>query len=202
MQQTLRPVSIGLFLGLCTILFGIFWAMYLTVKHEQIHASLEERGRAALAGKFVIAPPAGAGRVHAHKADAKDGEEKAAGGMDHGKTDTGNHHGGDLTKEAHERLTRGHIHAMGLGILSITLSVALSFLNMPARMKTLSSACIGVGGLFYPFAWIIMGFRTTALGAEAAAQSVLPIVVLSVFLVIAAILLTLVYLIKGLTKTA
>lgn len=193
MQQTLRPVSIGLFLGLCTILFGIFWAMYLTVKHEQIHASLEERGRAALEEKFVIAPPTGAGHDHG---GAKAPEAGATGHM--GVAGRGN----ALMEEAHERLTRGHVHAMGLGILSITLSVALSFLNVPARMKTLSSACMGVGGLFYPFAWIIMGFRTTALGAEAAAESVLPIVAFSVFLVFAAILLTLVYLIKGLTKTS
>ncbi len=194
MQQTLRPVSIGLFLGLCAILFGIFWAMYLTVKHEQIHASLEERGRAALEEKFVIAPPGGAGHEH--------GGAKTEAGAAHETGHMGGAgHGNALMDEAHERLTRGHIHAMGLGILSITLSVALSFLNVPARMKTLSSACMGVGGLFYPFAWIIMGFRTTALGAEAAAKSVMPIVAFSVFLVFAAILLTLIYLIKGLTKS-
>lgn len=197
MQQTLRPVSIGLFLGLCTILFGIFWAMYLTVKHEQIHAYLDERGRLAIEEKFVIAPPGGAG--HAHGGGVKASGAGAAHETGHMG---GAGHGNGLVEEAHERLTRGHVHAMGLGILSITLSVALSFLNVPARMKTLSSACMGVGGLFYPFAWVIMGYRTTALGAEAAAQSVLPIVAFSVFLVFAAILLTLVYLIKGLVKTS
>ncbi|MBI5970899.1 MAG: hypothetical protein HY884_07065 [Deltaproteobacteria bacterium] len=194
MQPPLKPVSIGLFLGMCAVLFGIFWAMYLTVKHERIHVYLEERGVAALEEKFVIAPPADDG--HGHGSGAKTSESHEVGSMYGG---TGRH-GDGLIDEAHKRLTRGHIHAMGLGILSITLSVTLSFLNVPARMKTVASACMGVGGLFYPFAWIIMGYRTTALGAEGAAKSVLPIVAFSVFLVFAAILLTLVYLIKGLTK--
>ncbi|OGQ59368.1 MAG: hypothetical protein A3J24_05230 [Deltaproteobacteria bacterium RIFCSPLOWO2_02_FULL_53_8] len=109
-------------------------------------------------------------------------------------------HEDEAIAQAHKRLTRGHIHAMGLGLIAIAVSLILAFLNAPNGIKAAAAACVGVGGLFYPMSWIIMGVRTVNLGLETAERSVLPIVALSVALVLIGIILTLAYLIKGLLK--
>lgn len=198
MQESLRPVSVGFFFGLLSLIFGIFWAIYLVAGHESIHKTLEERGRAARAAmeeKFVTGSEAGGahekGNGHSHES-AKDAE--VSGGY-------AGVHEDPLMDEAHERLTRGHLHAMGLGLVSIAVSFLLSQIAAPNFIKTLGSACIGIGGFFYPFSWIVMGFRTTAMGDEAAAESVLPIVAFSVPLVLLGLFLTIFFLVfKGFGK--
>ncbi|MBI5641863.1 MAG: hypothetical protein HY954_00145 [Deltaproteobacteria bacterium] len=203
MKNQFRPVFIGLLLGLFSLLFGIFWAAYMTVNHESIHRTLSLSAKTAIEEKFVLSGP-GQGHEHHNPADTTAAAEGASGHAaqtagaphEHGKTeDHSSHSDGDM-EEAHERLTRGHIHAMGLGILSISVSILLSFLSANHKVKTVASTCLGTGGFFYPFAWIIMGYRTTALGAEVAAESVIPIVGLSILLVLAGILITLFFLIK------
>jgi hypothetical protein len=106
-------------------------------------------------------------------------------------------HGDDAAEEAHERLARGHLHAMGLGLVTLVVSLVLAFISAPLMAKTIASACLGVGGLFYPLSWIIMGYRTVAIGAEAAEKSVLPIVGPSVLLVGIGLLMCIYYLMKG-----
>lgn len=205
MHPMVRPVGIGLILGLLTFIFGISWAVFLTVHHERIHRYLSERGAVAAQVNAVVdtEPPAvehsrhepsavSAHTLHdtlpnaamAQMADSSHGFMQYDG----------------LMEKAHERLTRGHIHAMGLGLIASVVSLIMAFLNVPNRIKAAASACVGVGGLFYPFAWIIMGFRTVTLGTEGAEKSVLPIVALSVALVLIGISLTLVHLIKGLLR--
>lgn len=110
------------------------------------------------------------------------------------------HHGSPEIVTAHERLTKGHVHAMGLGILSIAVSMLLALLPASPRSKTFAAACVGTGGLFYPLAWILMGMRTTALGSAGAEASVLPMVGLSVILVGLGLLLALVYTARWLLK--
>ncbi|MBI5561733.1 MAG: hypothetical protein HY894_02600 [Deltaproteobacteria bacterium] len=199
MHSIIRPVRIGLFLGLATLLFGIFWAMYLAVNHERIHKSLSERGRSAVEDKFVLSAD-GAGHGHAAmngQTAGHDHHDHAAMTDEDGGAAHDEMHADPAMREVHERLTRGHIHAMGLGLIAMAVSLTLAFLTAPLRVKTFASACAGVGGLFYPFAWIIMGYRTAALGAEAAENSVLPIVVFSVALVLVGILVSLAYLVRG-----
>jgi len=217
MQPFLRPVGIGLIIGLMSLLFGVFWAVYITVNHESIHRTLSESAAAVIKDKFVInsAPEAGHAESRGHgahehsshdhgaspSANDHDGHSAVAGSRGEASMApvAQAHHGHDdpLMALAHERLTRGHLHAMGLGLLTICVSLMLALIRAPAKMKTLASAAAAIGGFFYPFAWIIMGFRTTALGAEASAESVFPIAAFSVALVAAGLLLTLYYFIAG-----
>lgn len=181
MQPMLRPVKIGLFFGLLSILFGIFWAAYITVNHEGIHNDLAERERASFEEKFPLLSPKAEAAAPSHKQGAHS-HSQDTGAHQEVKEPTKEHnqHGSALAAQAHERLVRGHIHAMGLGLVSIAVSLILAFVTAGLRFKIFASACAGVGGFFYPFAWIIMGYRTASLGPEAAAESVLPITALSV----------------------
>ncbi len=219
MNRTIRPVSIGLLLGILGLLFGIFWAMYITVNHERIHAAFSERAGAAKGrlhapeehgedagashdhagseGHDHGAPPHDSTEAHdvhaAHMTDDKSVDEAAP-------ADTHKHapeHEDPAEEAAHERLARGHLHAMGLGILTISVSLVISLTAAPNVLKTLASACLGVGSLLYPFAWIIMGYRTPSIGVEAAQESVFPIAALSVALALAGLLICLFYLLKG-----
>lgn len=103
--------------------------------------------------------------------------------------------------EAHERLAKAHVHAMGLGILSIAVSMLLAFVPAFPRAKTFAAACVGTGGLFYPLSWILMGMRTTALGSAGAEASVLPMAGLSVILVGIGLVLALAYVLRWLLRS-
>ncbi len=202
MQPMLRPVKIGLFFGLLCLLFGIFWAAYLTVNHEGIHRDLADRERARLEETYLLSGPKAKLAPVPHDKGAHD-HSKGAGQSVKTEAINGDHHGGHdnpLIAEAHERLTRGHIHAMGLGLVSIAVSVILAFVSARLMVKTFASACAGVGGFFYPFAWIIMGYRTASIGSEAAAKSVLPIVAFSVSLVVIGILICMFYIVRAIVK--
>lgn len=206
MQKALRPVSIGLLLGFISLLFGISWAMYIAVNRDRIHETLAGRARAALADKFVMSG------AHSHDMqgmkDMGDMKDMASGAqtaeaMEHGKSGVdgqkpeANAGKDSIVDEARERLTKGHLHAMGLGTITLIVSFFMAFLGAPPRIKTFASACVGVGSLFYPISWIIMGYRTPALGAEVAAQSVFPITAFSILLILTGIIITLFYLLRG-----
>lgn len=197
--MTLRPVKIGLFFGLSSLLFGILWAAYITVNHEAIHNDLAAREKAGIKHKATLSlsdaplPSHEQGaKGHAHAQGAHLGVKEPNMERDH--------HGTPLAAQAHERLTRGHIHAMGLGLVTIAVSLILAFVAAGAGFKTLGSVSAGVGGFLYPFAWIIMGYRTVTLGAEAAAESVLPITALSVALVASGLLITMFFVIRAVFK--
>jgi len=48
-----------------------------------------------------------------------------------------------LMEISHRRLTRGHIHAMGLGIVTIIVSLILAFTSATYRIKTIASTLQG-----------------------------------------------------------
>lgn len=116
------------------------------------------------------------------------------------RASTERHHGSPEMAEAHERLTKGHVHAMGLGILSIAVSMLLALVPASPRSKTFAAACVGTGGIFYPLAWILMGMRTTALGSAGAEASVLPMVGLSVILIGLGLVLAFAYTVRWLLR--
>lgn len=212
MNKELRPVSIGLILGVVGLLFGILWAMYIVVGHEAIHDRLSSSMVAPHASP-AVSGPASVENGHHKEADAKD----ASGSHSHKTSmpDEGQPHGhaaaqgsvaapmsvsghdSPIMEAAHERLTRGHLHAMGLGTIAVVISLALAFLGGPNWLKTIASAFLGVGGLIYPLSWIVMGFRTPALGIEGAHESVFMIVAASAPLVLGGLFITLVLIVRG-----
>lgn len=248
MKRELKTIGVGLLLGLLGLVFGIFWAIYLTANHERIHETLALSAAAALEEKFVTggagghewhsagahdpadsnpaheghdghgADAASAGHAgHAgHGADEASQEEKPDGSIDEVKRElaairselsakaasAGMHgaHASPEMAEAHKRLARGHLHAMGLGVLTIAVSLMLAFIPGPGRLKTIAAACVGTGGVFYPLAWIVMGYRTTALGAAAAEASVLPMAAFSMLLAAAGLLVSLALVIVWLVR--
>lgn len=192
-MDAIRPVRPGIFIGLIGILFGIGWAFWLVLGHERIHSSLE-------AGRATLEQPGQESSHHAEKqlksvkhlhSDGKEhvhvkkeaaAQEKAA------QHAHGTGHDDALMDIAHTRLMRGHLHAMGLGLGAIIISVVLSFTSAQARIKMAASIFAGIGGLVYPLAWIVMGYRTPSLGPELAEASVTLIAGPGVVLVLSGVL--------------
>ncbi len=229
-MQQIRPVRIGLILGMLSILFGISWAVYIAAGHEAIHDTLRE-GRALA----VVEPEAGDAAVnedqHGDGHTQGHGEANNDNHHDNGEANNDNHHdngeahedgrgeayegegseGGSaaeehgrhaahndpVMEEAHGMLARGHLHAMGLGLVTLAVSLVLAFVCAPGWLKTLGSVCVGAGGLLYPFSWITIGYKLPSLGMEAAEKAVMPIVGISVALVLAGLLITLLCLVAG-----
>lgn len=204
MGQEMRHVGIGFLLGLLCLVFGVFWAAYLTVSQDAIHAHLSQSARAALEEKFIISPGhedhgamAPDGRAHGQDGLTDEAPKGATRELPEirkepaARAASGGSGFGPAMRAAHERLSGGHLHAMGLGVLTISVSLVLAFVPAPPRVKTVGAACLGTGSFFYPFAWIIMGFRTTALGEAAAQGSVMPMAVFSMALVAAGLLISL-----------
>ncbi len=201
MQTTLRPVKIGLFFGLLNLLFGIFWVAYITVNHEAIHNDLAAREKAVILATPTLSPPKAEMPLPSQEHGAKGhAHDKGAHHEVKERSAERDPHGSALAAQAHERLVRGHIHAMGLGLVTIAVSLILAFVAAGTGFTALGSVSAGVGGFLYPFAWIIMGYRTVTLGAAAAAESVLPITALSVALVATGLLITMFFVIRAIFK--
>lgn len=77
-------------------------------------------------------------------------------------------HDNPIMELAHKRLVRGHLHLMGLGLVSVVVSLILGFTSAPPLFKTVASVLTGIGGIVYPAAWIVMGYMTPRLGAAGA----------------------------------
>ena len=187
MKEEVRPVLGGIALGLVTLAFGIAWAAFLATGHEWIH-DYAERARTASVSGYAFAH--GGGPSHMEPSSMPSHTEGMEG------VSAGD--GPALGEIVHERLRRGHIHAMGLGLLAIVVSFVFAFISAPVRVKVAGSLMVGVGGLLYPFSWIIMGFRTPALGAASAEASVIFIVGPCLLLILGSIALALLFLLKTL----
>jgi hypothetical protein len=82
-------------------------------------------------------------------------------------------HSGSLAKDAMQRLLRGHIHFMGIGVLAAVLLLITAFTSLKTCWKKVLGWTFGLGALAYPPAWILMGYRTVELGPKAAEASVM-----------------------------
>lgn len=201
MMDAIRPVRPGILIGLVGILFGINWAFWLVLGHEKIHSSLEasraavqqpgqEAGHHAETQIKSVKHVHSDGREHMHvkkEAPAQENPPQHAHGAGHDDA---------LMELAHTRLMRGHLHAMGLGLGAIIISVVLSFTSAQAWIKTVASVSAGIGGLIYPLAWIFMGYRTPSLGPELAEASVTMIAGPGVALFVAGVLAAVLFILK------
>lgn len=227
----LESVKFGVILGTATLLFGIFWAMFLVTQHDGIHNYLgqktlerqekidmlkkkademfekklldrrNERKSGESSSLRLVENAYAAGSHEGGHYDDDDDDMKMNDSMadsmhnidensensshDGHDMDAGGHHNDPETELAHTRLTRGHIHAMGLGLVALVISLLYSFLTVADdKNKLMFTGAIGLGAFIYPFSWIIMGFRTTSLGAEQAELSVMFIVGPAVLLIL------------------
>ena len=109
-------------------------------------------------------------------------------------------HDSPIMELAHKRLVRGHIHAMGLGLVTIAISFILAFTSAPDRLKTIAPVLAGIGGIIYPFSWIVMGYRTPSLGSAGAEASVTVIFGAGIALVVMGIFTAGVFLLKDILQ--
>src|SRR4030067_3528131 len=77
-------------------------------------------------------------------------------------------HDSPIMELAHKRLVRGHLHLMGLGLVSVVVSLILGFTSAPSFFKTITSVLTGIGGIVYPAAWVVIGYMTPRLGGAGA----------------------------------
>ena len=202
MMDAIRPVRPGILIGLIGILFGISWAFWLVLGHEKIHSSLEASRAAVQQPVEEAGRPAAENRIKSVKHLHSDGEEhmhvkkEAAAQENPPQHAHGAGHDDALMELAHTRLMRGHLHAMGLGLGAIIISLVLSFTSAQAWIKTAASVSAGIGGLIYPLAWIFMGYRTPSLGPELAEASVTLITGPGVALFVAGVLAAVFFILK------
>ena len=178
-MNSIRPVRPGILIGLLGILFGIGWAFWLVLGHERLHASLE-------AASLTVVPlheqeashnaenqiESAVRRTHNNGAEHMHVKKEAMPVSTQEAHGHGGGHNDALTELPHPRLTRGHLHAMGLGLGAIIISFILAFTSASGWIKIAASTMAGLGGLIYPLAWIAMGYRTPSLGPEMAEASV------------------------------
>lgn len=201
MIEYIKPVRYGILLGLLGIIFGIFWAFWLVLGHEKIHEDLEKRAITKQGNIIQLFTPQ---EAYAHSKK----EMPIVMGHNHGTEEEPKPHVmGALHKKpdielAHRILTRAHIHFMGLGLFTIIISIVLAFTRATNRSKTLVSVAAGLGGLIYPLAWILMGYRIPALGMAEADASVRVIAAPGVLLVLAGIIAAAFFLIRDITAGA
>ncbi|MDQ6989694.1 MAG: hypothetical protein Q9M19_07410 [Mariprofundaceae bacterium] len=181
--QLINPVRYGLMLGIFALLAGASWAAYMATHHEQLHGAFEtqqgeiqqKHTQKMMQGMAMDEMDMG---EHAHAANAsadhhqqpKTGHAHAGNGHEAGAQHS---HTGSLANDAMQRLLRGHIHAMGLGILSCVLLLIVALTTLKDCWKKVFGFTFGLGAVLYPPAWVIMGFRTVELGPEAAEASIM-----------------------------
>ncbi len=172
-QRYIGKVRHGLIMAVTALILGALWAAYMATHHEQLHSAFEvqeeQLQKAQMRHLMKDLNMDSMQMEHNHHAEtATDNHNE----MNH--TTGGQHsHSGSLAKDAMQRLLRGHIHFMGVGVLSAILLLITAFTSLKTCWKKLLGWTFGLGALAYPPAWIVMGFRTVELGPQAAEASVM-----------------------------
>jgi len=175
----INPVRHGLLMAVAALIFGALWAAYMGTHHEQLHGAFETQV-ATIQSTDKQHPIEEMSMKsmqmdHAHHSTLPTAHEH---GQSHHETDTQvneeqHSHSGNLAQDAMQRLLRGHIHFMGIGVLSAVLLLITAFTSLKDGWKKTLGFTFGLGALLYPPAWILMGFRTVELGPQAAEASVM-----------------------------
>ena len=186
-MQVISTVRHGLILGIVALMMGGLWAVYMATNHETLHGAFEQQqeaiqekqaqkmmadmdmGGMGTMGEAEMGHTHGSGMSDNHHESASDMHQEGGG---HGSS-AQHSHSGSLAKDAMQRLLRGHIHAMGLGVLVCVLLLIVAFTSLKDVWKKVFGLTFGLGAVLYPPAWVIMGFRTVELGPEAAEASIM-----------------------------
>ncbi|MDX8383476.1 MAG: hypothetical protein R8M45_05305, partial [Ghiorsea sp.] len=181
-KQLINPVRHGLMLGIFALIAGASWAAYMATHHGQLHGAFEAQQQAIQQQHMQdmmqdLAMDDMSMDEHAHDANTPANHHQQQAGhahAGHGHEAGAQHsHSGSLATDAMQRLLRGHIHAMGLGILSCVLLLIVALTTLKDCWKKVFGFTFGLGAVLYPPAWVIMGFRTVELGPEAAEASIM-----------------------------
>ncbi|NOR73244.1 MAG: hypothetical protein GQ467_05175 [Mariprofundaceae bacterium] len=151
-RDILSPVRHGLIMAVAALIFGALWAGFLATQHEILHTGFESQQLVVEQSEQVL-------HNHDHNDSMHTTEQHS--------------HSGNLANDAMQRLLRGHIHFMGLGVLVTALLLITTFTSLNDCWKKALGWSFGIGAVAYPPAWILMGLRTVTLGPEAAEASVM-----------------------------
>jgi len=183
LRAVLAPVYHGMAMGVLAMLLGGLWAVYLATHHEALHGGFEaQMAQAELAEQQQSNAEMkmdGMEMSHPHSDDASTshGHDDGAAAHPHAASAHGgkhqHSHSGNVAMDAMQRLLRGHIHFVGIGMLSIVALILVASTSLKGCWKTVFGWTFGLGALLYPPAWILMGFRTVELGPQSAEASVL-----------------------------
>ncbi len=176
LRDSLAHVYHGLAMALLALILGALWAAYIATHHEQLHGGFEQQEavvkNAEMKHHIQELDMSGMTIGHAHAEGVGSHPHKAVGGGTM-KEAHQHSHSGSLATDAMQRLLRGHIHFMGIGIMTIVMLILVSITGLKSCWKKLFGWTFGLGALLYPPAWILMGFRTVEFGPEGAEASVL-----------------------------
>ncbi|MDT8376760.1 MAG: hypothetical protein RQ867_08540 [Mariprofundaceae bacterium] len=189
-HELLSTIRHGLIMAVTALIFGALWAAYLATNHDRLHGAFEAQEEQLQQAQMQhLMEELSADAPNATAEGHSMGEEQDAPGHDHGSTSPAAHehghdaiadstgeqhsHSGSLAQDAMQRLLRGHIHFMGLGVLVAALLMITAFTCLKPCWKKLLGWTFGLGALAYPPAWILMGYRTVELGPAAAEASVM-----------------------------
>lgn len=171
-SDILAPVRHGLMLAVVAMLAGALWAGFLATQHERLHESFEQQSAAVEARQMQqLMDELSSVPDHAHAPGAPAHHHDMSPAAD--AVESMHSHSGSLAGDAMQRLLRGHIHFMGLGILVAALLLIVAFTSLRRCWKVTLGWTTGIGVLAYPPAWILMGFRTVEMGPQAAEASVM-----------------------------
>ncbi|MDX8398536.1 MAG: hypothetical protein R8K49_09500 [Mariprofundaceae bacterium] len=172
LRKALAPVHHGLGMGLLALIFGVLWVAYIATHHEQLHGGFEaaeaQLKQAHLQSEMNMdmmsmetpSQAASAHTGHNHQGHNHEGVHQHS-------------HSGSLATDSMQRLIRGHIHFMGVGLLVILMLILVASTSLKDGWKKTFAWTFGLGALMYPPAWILMGFRTVELGPQGAEASVM-----------------------------
>jgi len=190
LRESIDSVYHGLGMAVLALIFGALWAGYLATHHEQLHGAFEaqetKQQQAQMQHLMQDMNIDGMGIEHAHAGGLATNQPHAssihedADGAQPGHHEGGqageetmHSHSGSLAMDAMQRLLRGHIHFMGIGILVIAVLFLVAASSLKSFWKKIFGWTFGLGALLYPPAWLLMGFRTVELGPQGAEASVL-----------------------------
>jgi len=195
LRRILSPVHHGLAMAVLALILGALWAAYIATHHEQLHGGFEaaeskikqvqmqaemkemQADMNMLDMNMESAPHehvAGSSHSHADEATSSTGHDHHAHGGEGHEAGVHQHsHSGSLATDSMQRLLRGHIHFMGIGILIIVVLILVAASRLKDCWKGVFGWTFGLGALMYPPAWILMGFRTVELGPQGAEASVM-----------------------------
>jgi len=174
------PIRHGLIMAVMALIFGALWAAYMATHHEQLHSAFEAQEEKmqqaemqhAMDDMSMESMQMDVAADHNHGSTTPDSHQHGDAAASH-TTDDQHSHSGSLAQDAMQRLLRGHIHFMGIGVLAAVLLLITAFTSLRNCWKKTLGFTFGLGALAYPPAWILMGFRTVDLGPDAAEASVL-----------------------------
>jgi len=78
-----------------------------------------------------------------------------------------------ITDKSWVYFKRAHLHAAGLGAISLGVCLMLAFLDVCRWCKLASSVALSLGSLLYSMFWMFAGMRAPGLGSTGAAKETL-----------------------------